>query len=60
MDEPKVKHIVAPRIQHHTALAGPPSRRGVLKVVAIDEHIPIIEKANEIVARFVNSRLNEG
>ena len=26
----------------YTALAGPPSRKGVLKVVAMDEHIPMI------------------
>ena len=56
--EPRVKHIDAPRIQHHATYsvrltrisggnsygapteAGPPSRRGVLNVVAILEHNP--------------------
>lgn len=59
MLEPRVKHIVAPRIQHHTTYRyiiqkiccdawdrveftddGPPSSKGVLKVVAILEHKP--------------------
>jgi hypothetical protein len=59
MEAPSVKHIVAPRIQHQTTLAGPPVSKGVLKVVATEETSPMIEKANEIVARFENSRLNE-
>lgn len=49
----------APRIQHQTTLAGPPVSKGVLKVVATDDTRPMMEKANEMVARFENSRLNE-
>lgn len=46
--DPRVKHIVAPRIQHQTTEDGPPSRRGVLKVVAILEQRPMILNAKLI------------
>ena len=59
MDAPSVRHIQVPRIQHQTTLAGPPVNKGVLTVVATDETRPIMENANEIVAKFVNSRLKE-
>ena len=45
---PRVKHIVAPKIQHHTTEAGPPRVNGVLKVVAILEQRPMILKAKLI------------
>lgn len=38
-----------PMNQHQTTEAGPPERRGVLKVVATEEATPMIENANEIV-----------
>ena len=44
----------------HTADDGPPRSSGVLNVVAMDEHIPMILKAKEIVPRLVNSRLKDG
>jgi hypothetical protein len=37
---PRVKHMQAPMAQHHTAEAGPPTRSGVLNVVAILEQSP--------------------
>ncbi len=45
---PRVKHIVAPRIQHHVNEAGPPRVRGVLKVVAILEQRPMMLNAKLI------------
>ena len=45
---PRVKHIVAPRIQHHVTEAGPPSVSGVLKVVAILEQRPMMLNAKLI------------
>ena len=47
---PRVKHIVAPRIQHHVTEAGPPRVRGVLKVVAILEQRPMMLNAKLICA----------
>ncbi len=43
-----MKHIVAPRIQHQVTEAGPPSSKGVLKVVAILEQRPMILNAKLI------------
>lgn len=40
MDAPRVKHMHAPRAQHHTTEDGPPAKRGVPKVVEIDEQRP--------------------
>lgn len=45
---PRVKHIVAPRIQHHVTEAGPPRVRGVLKVVAMLEQRPMMLNAKLI------------
>ena len=45
---PRVKHIVAPRIQHHVTEEGPPRVKGVLKVVATLEQRPIILNAKLI------------
>ena len=45
---PRVKHIVAPRIQHHVTEDGPPRSRGVLKVVAMLEQRPMILNAKLI------------
>ena len=45
---PSVKHIVAPKIQHHVTDAGPPRVRGVLKVVAILEQRPMMLNAKLI------------
>lgn len=59
MEAPSVQHMHAPRSQHQTALAGPPDKSGVLKVVAMEEQRPMIEKAKEIVPKFVNSRVKE-
>jgi hypothetical protein len=59
MEEPRVKHMHEPRIQHQVTLAGPPVSNGVLKVVATEETTPMMENAKEIVARLENSRLNE-
>jgi hypothetical protein len=54
MQDPRIQHHLVKRMdgwmtplskkigQTYTALAGPPSRKGVLNVVAIDEHIPTI------------------
>ncbi len=47
-DAPRVRHIHDPKIQHQVTEAGPPSKRGVLKVVATLEHNPIILKAKLI------------
>ncbi len=49
---PSVKHMQAPRIQHHTTEEGPPTRRGVLNVVAILEQRPIMLKAKLICKIF--------
>ena len=38
----------APRIQHHVTDAGPPSSSGVLKVVAMLEHRPMMLNAKLI------------
>lgn len=59
IEAPSVRHMEAPKIQHQTTLAGPPVSSGVLNVVATDDTRPIIENANEIVAKFENSRLKE-
>ena len=45
---PSVKHIAAPRIQHHVTEAGPPRVKGVLNVVAILEQRPMILNAKLI------------
>ena len=45
---PRVKHMQAPRIQHHVTEAGPPSSRGVLNVVATLEQRPIMLNAKLI------------
>ena len=37
---PSVKHITAPKIQHHVTDDGPPSVKGVLKVTATLEQRP--------------------
>ena len=71
-----MKHIVAPRIQHQVTEAGPPRVKGVLNVVAILEHRPMILNAKLIyrdisrelihrictrtVAMLENSRLKDG
>lgn len=47
-DAPSVKHMQAPRIQHHVTDAGPPRSKGVLNVVAILEHRPMILNAKLI------------
>lgn len=47
---PRVKHMHAPRIQHQVTDAGPPRRRGVLKVVATQEHRPMMLNAKLIYA----------
>jgi hypothetical protein len=47
-------------IQHHVTDAGPPSKSGVLNVVAILEHKPIILNAKLMVAKLENSLLKEG
>ena len=48
---PRVKHIVAPRIQHHVTEEGPPTSRGVLKVVATLEQRPMMLNAKLIWGR---------
>ena len=45
---PSVRHMQDPRSQHQITEAGPPNKRGVLKVVAILEHKPMILKAKLI------------
>jgi hypothetical protein len=39
-------------LTYQTTEAGPPRRRGVLKVVAIEEHIPTGRRAKEISSRL--------
>lgn len=53
---PSVKHIVAPRIQHHVTEAGPPRVKGVLKVVAILEQRPMMLNA-KLICRTVSRQL---
>ena len=53
---PRVKHIVAPRIQHHVTEAGPPRVNGVLKVVAILEQRPMILNA-KLICRIISGRI---
>ena len=43
-----MKHMHAPRIQHQVTDAGPPSSSGVLNVVAILEHRPMMLNAKLI------------
>ena len=47
-DAPSVKHMQAPRIQHHTTEAGPPVNSGVLNVVATLEQRPMMLNAKLI------------
>lgn len=42
--------------QHHTAVAGPPAARGLLKVAGTDPSTPRIEMAYETVDHLENSR----
>lgn len=53
---PRVKHMQAPRIQHHVTEAGPPRRRGVLKVVATLEHRPMMLNA-KLICKFMKKAL---
>ena len=45
---PRVKHMHAPKIQHHVTDAGPPRSRGVLNVVATLEQRPMMLNAKLI------------
>lgn len=49
MEVPKQMHMKVPMNQHHTTEAGPPSRRGVFKVVATEDETPMMLKAKEMV-----------
>ena len=51
-----MKHIVAPRIQHQVTEAGPPRVKGVLNVVAILEHRPMILNA-KLICRDISQKL---
>lgn len=47
-DAPRVKHMQAPKIQHHVTVEGPPRSSGVLNVVAMLEQSPMILNAKLI------------
>lgn len=52
-------HKILPINQHQTTEAGPPVKSGVLKVVAMEEHIPMMENANEKVDKLFEKKKDQ-
>ena len=50
-------HMHDPMSQHQTVAARPPAKSGVSYVEIREDETPMIEKANEMVAKLPNSRL---